>query len=165
MQQMSSGYLNKPVRSLFEATLAKELDGALDLDGLRDRFKNHRDGVLITSTDRSQIKILYCNESLERISGHDAATLIGNSPSLLHGPNTKKCVLDHFRDTLYQQREAHMTVTQCRKNGEEFTAEVLAGYVELDDTKDDKTTAVYISLTRETGDGVPPLTFEDVINS
>lgn len=115
--------------------------------------------MLITCTDPYSPQILYCNRSLERISGHDAAALVGATPAILHGPNTEKCALKRFAVSLTRQREAHMTVTQRRKNGEDFTAEVLAGYVGLNDAPD----GVYVSLTRETGDGVPPLTFDDII--
>ena len=115
--------------------------------------------MLITSSDLADPKILYCNHSLERTSGHDAATLIGASPALLHGPNTKQTTLDRFIETLSHQREAQMTLGQQRKNGEEFTAEILAGYVELKDSDD----GAYVSLTRETGNGVPPLPIDDII--
>ncbi len=159
---MSSGYLNKPVRSLFEAALAKQLNGKAVLSDLTTKFDHHRDGVLITSTnlDEPGPEILYCNAALVALCGYEETQLIGHSPRLLQGPKTDMVTLRRFKKLLCARREAQMTITNYDNAGEEYEADILAGYVALADREN----GVYVALSRKAGDRGPPLTMNDIID-
>ena len=70
---------------------------------LRDAIRLLSDGVIVTTVDLEQPRIVLVNEALCRITGYRAEELIGNTPRLLQGPKTSSGVLATLRAAL----EAH----------------------------------------------------------
>jgi PAS domain S-box-containing protein len=158
---MSSRYLHKPVRSLFEASLAKSINGKISLSQLADKFEFHPDGALITSTDLAPPgpEILYCNRAFVDIFGLTKAELMDNTPNLLKGVGASRQALVRFIQMLNKRREASMTITNYHKDGEEFSAHILAAQVTLSGQEG----CIFLALSRKVGTGVPPLLIEDIL--
>ncbi|MDA0655546.1 MAG: PAS domain-containing protein, partial [Proteobacteria bacterium] len=149
-------------RSIFEASLAKTINGKINLLHLADKFEFHPDGALITSTDLTHPgpKILYCNRAFVEIFGFTKAELIGNSAKLLQDPGANRRALVRFKQRLIERREASMTITNYHKDGEEFTAHILAAQVTLSGQEG----CVFLALSRKVDTGVPPLMIEDILS-
>lgn len=68
----------------------KGADGALML--LQALAENSFDSVLITDASADG-KIIYANKAFKKLTGHDPALVIGNSPRILQGPATDAKVI------------------------------------------------------------------------
>jgi PAS domain S-box-containing protein len=53
---------------------------------IREAVRLLSDGVIVTTADLEQPRIVLVNEALCRITGYRAEELIGNTPRLLQGP-------------------------------------------------------------------------------
>jgi PAS domain S-box-containing protein len=83
------------------------------------------EAVLVTSTDLEPPGpvIEYANPAAARITGYDAAELLGKSPRLLQGPKTDRAVLERLRADLGQGRRFRGEAVNYRKDGTEYVVE------------------------------------------
>jgi len=67
--------------------------------------------------------IVYVNAAFTTLTGYTAAEVIGQTPRILHGPQTERAVLDQVRRTLQASQPFFGEVTNYRKDGTPYTLE------------------------------------------
>lgn len=84
------------------------------------------EGVMITSDtlDWPNPKIVYVNEAVCRITGYAADELIGQTPRILQGDETKPNVLLELRQALSEGQSHRCEVVNYRKDGTAYDAEI-----------------------------------------
>ena len=85
------------------------------------------DGVVVTMlgrTEESPRRIIYVNDSFCRSTGYAAAELIGQSPNMLHGPETCDTTLQLLRSRSRGGSAASGVLVNYRKDGSTFFAEL-----------------------------------------
>lgn len=85
------------------------------------------DIVLITEAepiDKPGPKILYVNDAFERITGYSLAEALGQTPRMLHGPNTQRDALDRIRSSLEKWLPVREEIINYTKDGREFWLEM-----------------------------------------
>jgi len=82
--------------STFEK-LMNGADGGLAL--LQVLAENSFDSILITDSS-AEGKIIYANESFERLTGHDPSSVIGKTPRILQGTGTDEKVIARLSHAL-----------------------------------------------------------------
>ncbi len=81
------------------------------------------DAVVITEADpfnEEGPRIIFVNEAYTKMTGYSKEELIGNSPGICVGPNTKKEDLKRLYNAMLNRETCELTVIAYRKNGEEF---------------------------------------------
>ncbi len=82
-----------------------------------------KDAILITeaeSYDFGGPRIIYANEAFCKMTGYEAAEVIGNSPGILHGPNSDIAELTKLGNAIKNWQSCEITVTNYKKSGEEY---------------------------------------------
>ena len=104
-----------------DITKQKEEEQRLRL--LSSVVTNTKDSVVITEVeiiDYSGPKIIYVNEAFTKMTGYDAAEVIGKTTKILHGPNTDHEELKKLSKAIEKWESCEITITNYKKNGEEF---------------------------------------------
>lgn len=78
--------------------------------------------IIVTDADR---RILWVNEDFTIITGYSLPEVLGKKPSLLQGPKSEKEVVRRIRKSLESQVSFKDTITNYRKNGEEYPCKLL----------------------------------------
>jgi PAS domain S-box-containing protein len=91
---------------------------------LRDAIRLLSDGVIVTTVDLEQPRIVLVNEALCRITGYRAEELIGNTPRLLQGPKTSSGVLATLRAALEAHHQFFGEIVNYRKDGSDYPVEL-----------------------------------------
>ena len=91
-------------------------------NSLSDTRADVSDALVVTDADvgADGPRILYANERFTRLTGYSPSEVLGEPPSLLHGPRTSRLVLDRLRDRLERGRPFHGEAIHYRKDGSEF---------------------------------------------
>jgi PAS domain S-box-containing protein len=82
------------------------------------------DGVIVTTADLEQPRIVLVNEALCRITGYRAEELIGNTPRLLQGTKTNRGVLATLRSALEVHHQFFGEIVNYRKDGSDYPVEL-----------------------------------------
>ncbi len=85
------------------------------------------DLIMITEAESSEgswPRIVFINDAFLRRSGYSREELIGNTPGLLHGPNTQSDVLDRIRTAVATKQPVSEELVNYTKTGETFWSEV-----------------------------------------
>jgi PAS domain S-box-containing protein len=81
--------------------------------------ENSFDSVLITdATPRG--KIIYANKAFRKLTGHEPASVIGETPRILQGPGTDKKVIDRLAAALKAGGRFEGKAINYRKDGTPF---------------------------------------------
>ncbi len=93
---------------------------------LQAAVENAADAVLITdaAVDSPGPRIVYANAAFEDATGYTEDELIGQTPRLLHGPDTRRPPLDRIRDAMERWEPARETVLNYTKDGVQFWNEI-----------------------------------------
>lgn len=82
---------------------------------------------MITSAelDEPGPRIEYANPAFTRMTGYEAAEVLGRSPRLLRGSGTDRAVLNQLRASLEAGEPAHCEAVNYRKDGSTYVVEWL----------------------------------------
>lgn len=112
--------ISSPVKDLGQN--ASSPAAGLDLSTLSAVAVGLRDSVCITDADLEHgPRIVYVNDAFTRLTGYEAAEVIGRSPRLLQGPRSSRVELDRLRRDLAAGREFQGETINYRRDGSEFT--------------------------------------------
>lgn len=78
------------------------------------------DSVMITEA-APHTPIVYVNEAFSRLTGYSSEEVLGQSPSLLQGPQTDETVLHRLHEDLQAGRVFEGQAINYRKDGSTFT--------------------------------------------
>ncbi len=92
-------------------------EGGLSL--LQVLADNSFDSVLITDAS-AEGKIIYANESFERLTGHDPSSVVGQTPRILQGPATDERVIARLADALKSGSKFEGKAINYKKDGTPF---------------------------------------------
>ncbi|MDQ5947369.1 MAG: hypothetical protein QG619_2801 [Pseudomonadota bacterium] len=81
-------------------------------------------GVMITSSTQLDHPIVYVNPAFERITGYDAAEVVGQSGRFLVRDDLAQKGLNEIRASLREHREGHTVLRNYRKDGQLFWNEL-----------------------------------------
>lgn len=81
-------------------------------------------GIVITDAKKTDNPIIYVNEAFERMTGYNAAEVLGNNCRFLQKKDTNQPVLDSLREAIKQQTSCAVILRNYRKNGELFWNEL-----------------------------------------
>jgi PAS domain S-box-containing protein len=85
---------------------------------------NTSDGVLITDAATPYPSIIYVNEAMAKISGYTKEELIGQSPNLLHGPDSSQEDLLKLQAALNAKKATKVELVNYTKQGTSFHVSV-----------------------------------------
>ena len=99
-----------------------------------DRFKDlmkrlfkialtHSFDAMMITENKPEYPIVFVNPAFAKLTGYGTDELIGQSPSILQGPNTDRKVIDRLREDLSAGRMFHGMAINYRKDGSEFLME------------------------------------------
>jgi len=97
--------------------LMKGTDGGSAL--LQVLAENSFDSVLITDAS-TENKIIYANKAFKKLTGHDPASVIGNSPRILQGPGTDAKVIARLSNALKTGSKFEGKAINYKKDGTPF---------------------------------------------
>lgn len=88
---------------------------------LRNRaIESSVNAVLIAGIDGPRRQIEYANPAFERITGYVSAEALGQDMDFLFGGETDRTALAEIHTAVMEQREAHVVLQCCRKDGSLF---------------------------------------------
>jgi PAS domain S-box-containing protein len=90
---------------------------------LESVITNTNDSILITEAvlqDDSGPRIIYANAAFTKMTGYEAAEVIGRTPSFLHGANTDKVEMARLSTAIKNWEPCEITAINYKKSGEEF---------------------------------------------
>jgi PAS domain S-box-containing protein len=85
------------------------------------------DAVVITQAEPIDLpgpRIIYVNPAFTRITGYTSEEVIGQTPRLLQGGNTDRATLNQIRAALVRWDSVRLDVSNYRKDGSQFWAEM-----------------------------------------
>lgn len=85
------------------------------------------DAVLITQAEPIDLpgpRIIYVNPAFTQITGYTPEEVIGQTPRLLQGGNTDRATLNEIRAALQRRESIRLDVSNYRKDGSQFWAEL-----------------------------------------
>ncbi len=88
---------------------------------------NAADSVVITEAtpiDEPEPRIVYVNNAVERCTGYSEEELIGETPRILQGEETRQEGVDRIREALENWEEVRETVLNYTKDGTPFWNEI-----------------------------------------
>ena len=112
--------------------------------------------MLVTGSrpDNTGFGILYCNAAFCAMCGYTRDNLVGQSPSILQGPETDQRMARNFVDRLGSDGHAGTVLLNYRGDGTPYFAEIMAVRsprpAQLDGGEDDPD--VYVAFERSLGD-------------
>ena len=104
--------------TITDITERKEKEEKLRL--LSEAVEQAKESVLITETeplDEPGPRIEYANEAFEEMTGYSEKEVLGETPRILHGPETEQEVLDSLRGALEAGEEWEGETANYRKDG------------------------------------------------
>ncbi|MFC5300380.1 putative bifunctional diguanylate cyclase/phosphodiesterase [Azospira restricta] len=109
-----------------EAIRAKNAQRQLDeqLRQLSRALESSSNGVMITSSTQLDHPIVYVNPAFERITGYNAAEVVGQSGRFLVRDDLAQKGLNEIRAALRERREGHTVLRNYRKDGQMFWNEL-----------------------------------------
>ena len=120
------------------------------LEGTEDRLallevlaENSFDSILITDAS-AEGKIIYVNEAFKKLTGHDPASVIGNTPRILQGPGTDAKVIERLADALKSGGTFEGKAINYKKDGSPFIM-----YWRVVPIKIDKRIVAWVAIQRE----------------
>ena len=90
---------------------------------LTSAIENTLDSIVITDADALNFpcpKILFVNDAILKSTGYSREELIGQTPSIFHGPKTSKNTLEEIHHKLKEWESCEVEIINYKKNGEEF---------------------------------------------
>ncbi|MCJ2086707.1 PAS domain-containing protein [Methylobacterium sp. E-005] len=101
--------------------------GDIDLRLLRAAVEATGEAILITTADLDEPGpvIVYANPAFTKLSGYDAAEVVGRSPRFLQGPATDRAALDRTRAALKAGEAFQGEALNYRKDGTTYQVEWL----------------------------------------
>jgi PAS domain S-box-containing protein len=107
-----------------EVTMGVSLEGLMNgADGglslLQVLVENSFDSVLITDAT-AEGKIIYANESFERLTGYTPSSVVGQTPRILQGPATDERVISRLSDALKSGSKFEGKAINYKKDGTPF---------------------------------------------
>ncbi|MDH3829416.1 MAG: PAS domain-containing protein [Desulfobacterales bacterium] len=103
--------------------------------------------VLITKAEPGY-PIVYSNPAFSELTGYEPHEVIGQSPSILQGPNTDQAVIERLNKDISEGKLFHGQAINYRKDGSEFMMEWKI--VPIHNEKDEITH--YIAIQRDVSD-------------
>ena len=103
--------------------------------------------VLITKAEPGY-PIVYSNPAFSELTGYGPHEVIGQSPSILQGPNTDQAVIERLNKDISEGKLFHGQAINYRKDGTEFMMEWKIVPIRNDD---DKITH-YLAIQRDVSD-------------
>lgn len=119
--QDSHGQISGMVAVIADITEQKQRAEQLRL--LQSVVVHTNDAVIITEAqpiDEPGPRILYVNEAFTRITGYEAAEVLGKTPRILQGAKTDRAELQKIRNALDRWESVTVEVINYRKDGSEF---------------------------------------------
>lgn len=104
---------------------------------------NSFDSVLITDATKEG-KIIYANKAFKRLTGHDRAAVIGQSPRILQGPGTDPKVIARLSKALKAGGNFEGKAVNYKKDGTPFVM-----YWRVVPVKVGKTITAWVAIQRE----------------
>lgn len=104
-----------------DITSKKEEEERLHL--MRMVISNTKDAILITEAepiDGEGPRILYVNEAFTKVTGYEAAEVIGKTPRILQGEGTDRKELERLKKALKKWDSCEIEILNYKKNGEPF---------------------------------------------
>ena len=81
--------------------------------------ENSFDSVLVTDASAGN-KIIYANKAFKKLTGHDPASVIGNSPRILQGPGTDAKVIARLYSAMKTGSKFEGKAINYKKDGTPF---------------------------------------------
>jgi PAS domain S-box-containing protein len=81
--------------------------------------ENSFDSILVTDAS-VEGKIIYANKAFNKLTGHDPASVIGNTPRILQGPGTDVKVIERLADALKSGSTFEGKAINYKKDGTPF---------------------------------------------
>jgi len=103
--------------------ITAQVDEKHKLKLLESVITNTNDAILITEAepfDEPGPRIIYVNDAFTKMTGYEAAEVIGKSPRMLQGPNSNKEDLTELGRALRNWKPYEITTINYKKTGEEF---------------------------------------------
>ena len=94
-------------------------DPKLNIRALKALVENSFDSILVTD-GTAQGKIIYANKAFKKLTGHDPADIIGQTPRMLQGAATDKVVIDRLTAALKTGKKFEGKAINYRKDGTPF---------------------------------------------
>ena len=88
---------------------------------------NTNDAVVVTEAgllEEPGPRIVYANQAFYRMTGYEAGELLGKSPRILQGPETKRAELDKIRSALEEGEPVRAELLNYRKDGGRFWVDI-----------------------------------------
>lgn len=114
--------MTSPVVDLAEILRHDQNFQSIMMNMLQTALEVSFDGVMITES-KPGYPIVYVNPALCAMTGYGFSELLGNSPSMLQGPQTDEQVLADLRQKLDAGEPFHGRAVNYRKNGTTFVME------------------------------------------
>ncbi len=102
----------KSIQSIME-------DGEASLALLEVMAENSFDSILVTDNS-SAGKIVYANKAFKKLTGHEPAEVIGETPRILQGPGTDKKVIDRLSEAIKTGGKFEGKAINYKKDGTPF---------------------------------------------
>ena len=104
--------------------MAKSLESVMEDAGaslalLEVLADNSFDSILVTDNS-AEGKILYANKGFKKLTGHDPADAIGQTPRILQGPGTDKKVIDRLSEAIKTGGKFEGKAINYKKDGTPF---------------------------------------------
>ena len=104
--------------------MAKSLESVMEDAGaslalLEVLADNSFDSILVTDNS-TEGKIIYANKSFKKLTGHDPADAIGQTPRILQGPGTDKKVIDRLSEAIKTGGKFEGKAINYKKDGTPF---------------------------------------------
>ncbi len=94
---------------------------------LADVLNQTRDAIVIAEYKESapqRVIVSWVNDAFVELSGYQREDIIGQSPKILHGPQTDMVVIDTINDHVKQRKSVKAEICNYRKDGRDYWIEV-----------------------------------------
>lgn len=129
--------------------ITEEVKREQQLKIFESAIANTKDAVLITeiqpNLEPKDYPICYCNRAYEKLSGYTMNELLGETPTILHGPLTDPSEIHKAVKNIGRSRTADVDIVNYKKNGDPYWVNL-----SISPVIDQKgVTTHYISIQRE----------------
>ena len=126
------------------SSLEKVLEGKnVGLALLQVLAENSFDSIVVTDAS-SAGKIIYANKAFKKLTGHDPADVLGQTPRILQGPGTDKKVIDRLSSALKAGGRFEGKAINYKKDGTPFIM-----HWRVLPIKDGKKITAWVAIQRE----------------